>query len=118
LFGLRILPFNLPHGHTVTLGFVFVLGGTPRFAYFSDCKDVPPEAIAAANGVKALALDAVRRLPHPTHMNVERAIEVAKCINPERAFITHLCHDLSHAETELELPPPIGIAYDGLQLDL
>jgi phosphoribosyl 1,2-cyclic phosphate phosphodiesterase len=37
-------------------------------------------------------------------------------MQPRRAFFTHMSHDLSHAETNKELPQHIQLAYDGLRI--
>ena len=37
---------------------------------------------------------------------------------PEQAFLTHISHDLAHAETERGLPDGIRLAYDGLEIDV
>ena len=41
---------------------------------------------------------------------------IAARLAPKRVFFTHICHDLSHARTEEQLPPHIRLAYDGLQI--
>ena len=37
-------------------------------------------------------------------------------LKPQRAFFTHMSHDLDHDNTEAELPPHVRLAYDGLQI--
>ena len=38
----------LPHGETETLGLVFIERSSGRkFAYYTDCKEVPPEAVGS-----------------------------------------------------------------------
>jgi phosphoribosyl 1,2-cyclic phosphate phosphodiesterase len=51
-------------------------------------------------------------------MNLAEGIELAKNLNPRRAFFTHLSHDFGHAATQHELPPNRFLAYDGLVLTL
>jgi phosphoribosyl 1,2-cyclic phosphate phosphodiesterase len=63
-----------------------------------------------------LFLDALRHKPHPTHSTVERSIGIAEQLKPRRTFFTHICHELPHARTEIDLPPHIRLAYDGLEL--
>ena len=78
-----------------------------------------PESVRQSlAGVRHLILDALRRKPHPTHMNVDEALEVVAAVQPEKAWFTHLCHDLMHAELEADLPPHVRVAFGGLQLDL
>jgi phosphoribosyl 1,2-cyclic phosphate phosphodiesterase len=37
---------------------------------------------------------------------------------PKRAWFTHICHDLGHAETNAKLPENVRLAYDGLSLEV
>ena len=56
-------------------------------------------------------------VPHPTHFSVAEAIAATRRMAPRRAFFTHICHDLPHAETCASLPLGIELAYDGLMVD-
>ena len=113
-----ITPLPVPHGRILVNGYLFERGGRPLFAYLSDCKLIPPEVRAQITGVRSLCLDALRHRLHPTHMNLDEALEAVAAIGPGEAWLTHLCHDLGHAETEALLPPGVHVAYDGLQLHL
>jgi len=115
---IQITPVALPHGRSDTSGFVFTWRGEKRLAYFTDCGAVPAEALVAATGAKVLVLDTLRWRPHPTHLSVDQATEVAQSIMPPQTLLTHLSHDLGHTATEAALPPGIALAYDGLQLHL
>ena len=67
--------------------------------------------------VRILIIDALRRKPHPTHLSVSQALEVASRVEPSQTLFTHICHELPQS-SEAELPPGVGIAYDGLKLKL
>ena len=111
-----IVPVDLPHGKFTTTGFIFLRKGRKLLAYFTDCADVPPAGIDAAYGVEVLVLDALRERPHPTHMNFEHAMEISRLISPGNTWFIHLCHEVSHAAKQQELPPGFHLAYDGLTL--
>jgi phosphoribosyl 1,2-cyclic phosphate phosphodiesterase len=109
----------LPHGAVTTLGLVFAERSSGRrLAYYTDCKQVPPEALALARGADALVLDALRPLPHPGHLSIPEAVGVAQEIGAQRTWLTHLTHLSDHADTEAALPPGILLAYDGLRASL
>jgi phosphoribosyl 1,2-cyclic phosphate phosphodiesterase len=115
----RIHSTLLPHGLVSTLGLVFEEKSSgKKFAYYSDCKSVPPDAVALAKGAEAVCLDGLRPDPHPTHMNISEACAAAAEIGCPVTYLTHLPHSVDHAEWSRKLPPGIQLAYDGLRLKL
>jgi phosphoribosyl 1,2-cyclic phosphate phosphodiesterase len=114
----EVVPIPVRHGRAQVNGFLFRRNGEPLAAYFSDCKEVPGEARAQLQGVRHLIVDALRYTPHPTHMNVDEALALAAEVAPGQTWLTHLSHDLMHAELEPTLPPGVRIAYDGLKIEI
>lgn len=110
--GVRIVPVPLWHGDTPILGFRF---GT--FAYLTDCSAIPDASWPLVHGVDMLVIDALRDRKHATHFTVAEALEAIARIAPRRAYLTHMSHDLGHAETNARLPAGVELAYDGLVLD-
>lgn len=109
----------LPHGGINTLGLIFTERSSgKKFVYYTDNKRLPQEAVALARGADAVVLDGLRPLPHPTHMSIPEALEVAKEVGAKTTWLTHLTHLNDHAETEAALPAGVRLAYDGLRLKL
>ena len=52
----------------------------------------------------------------PTHSTVDQSSKTVARLEPRRAFLTHICHDLGHERAESLLPPNIRLAYDGLEI--
>ncbi len=113
-----VQPFPLMHGERRILG--YRLGG---LAYATDCSSMPEATRLALRGLDLLVLGALRLRPHPTHLSVDEALALARELRPARLLLTHVCHDLSHAELqaycdEAGLPFPAGPAYDGLSIEV
>jgi phosphoribosyl 1,2-cyclic phosphate phosphodiesterase len=113
LGGVEIVPIPVFHGRLPVLG--FRIGS---FAYLTDCNRIPDESFALLDGVRTVILDALRHRPHSTHFSVAEAIDASRRMGAERAYFTHICHDLGHAETSAQLPVGVELAYDGLVLEI
>jgi phosphoribosyl 1,2-cyclic phosphate phosphodiesterase len=120
-----ITPLPVPHGNTIVNGYLFSRSGnrdSPRpveklVAYLSDCSAIPDAIVDLISGVKILIIDALREKPHPTHLNVEQALEVASRVRPNETYFTHIAHELAQS-AESRLRSRTHIAYDGLKLNL
>ena len=113
LFGLRFQPIPIWHGRRQILGFRF-----GDAAYLTDMSDIPDESLPLLEGLEVVILDALRRQPHPSHSSVEQALGWVEKLAPKRAYFTHICHDLPHAETTAALPGHVDLAYDGLTVEV
>lgn len=108
----EVIPLPYFHGTLPVLG--FRLG---NIAYCPDCNRIPDECRPLLKGLDILVLDALRHRPHPTHFNLEQAIEEARRIGANRTFFTHIAHELPHTATNAGLPSGMELAYDGLVLE-
>ena len=113
LYGLEFVPVPVRHGSAHIYGFRF-----GRAAYLTDHSSIPDESLEKLHRLDVLFLDALRQRPHPTHSTVERALRYLEQLAPRRAFLTHICHELAHEETERTLPPQVRLAYDGLEIEV
>lgn len=109
--GVRVTPIPVVHGNMRVAG--FRVGDA---AYITDCNEVPQTSIEKLKGTKLLILDALRRAPHPTHMSLPAALEVAKRIGVERVFFTHINHDLEHEGVNKDLPAWARLGFDRLRV--
>lgn len=107
--GLTVEPLTVLHGPTPVLGY-----RVGDFAYVTDVKTVPDEAVERLTGLDTLVLGVLRHRPHPTHLSVSEALDLLERLQPRRAFFTHIAHDLGHESTESALPKGVRMAYDGL----
>jgi len=111
--GVRVVPVPVWHGPMPILGFRF-----GDFAYLTDCNRIDEASIALVAAVDTLVIDALRDRPHATHFSVSEALEVVARVQPRRAFMTHMTHELGHEATSARLPAGVELSYDGLVLDV
>ncbi len=108
--GRSITPIPLLHGTMPVLGFRF-----GNFAYCTDVSEIPGASWPLLENLDVLILDALRLKPHPTHFNLEQAIDHARRIGARQTYFTHIAHEIGHAQVEADLPDDMLIAYDGLE---
>ena len=80
----------------------------------TDAKSVPEDALALLRGARVLVVNALFRRPHPSHLSLSEALEVASAVGADRTYLTHLTHDNFHADLEAEMPSGVSPAFDGL----
>jgi phosphoribosyl 1,2-cyclic phosphate phosphodiesterase len=106
------LPFLVPHGDIEALGF-----RVGPLVYTPDIKDMSPTAWEMLQGADCWIVDALRHISHPSHVNVETALEWIARANPPRAFLTNLHVDLDYAALDAMTPANVHPAHDGLVLE-
>jgi phosphoribosyl 1,2-cyclic phosphate phosphodiesterase len=111
--GLHVTPIPALHGPQAVLGYRF-----GEAAYLTDFSSVPEKSKEMLRGLDDFVLDALRHTPHPMHSNVQQSLALVAELKPKRAWFTHICHDLSHAETDAQLPAHVRLAYDGLNFEV
>jgi len=113
LFGREVLPVSVMHGSMPVYG--YRIG---RFAYVTDCNDIPKESLALLEDLDTLVLGALRYHPHPTHYSIPEAVEMARSIGARQTWFTHLAHEVDHDRPEVDLPASVGFGYDGLAFEV
>ncbi|WP_297980913.1 MBL fold metallo-hydrolase [uncultured Capnocytophaga sp.] len=110
LFGKEVIPIAVQHGTLPILG--YRIGNV---AYITDAKIIEKEQLSKLYKVDTLVLNALRKAPHPTHLNIEEALELIKEIRPRQTFLTHISQTMGfHSLVQKELPPHVFLAYDNL----
>jgi phosphoribosyl 1,2-cyclic phosphate phosphodiesterase len=111
--GLAVQPLPVLHGKLNVNG--YRIGS---MSYITDCSEIPEETYRLLRGTSVLILGVLRYAPHPTHLNVEKALRIIDKVEPDAAYFTHISHDFDHERTGSELPSNVYLSYDGLSLEL
>jgi len=109
---LTVTPVEVIHGKLPVIAYRF-----NDFAYATDLNFISEESIDALQGLDVLVLDCVRIKPHSTHLGLSEALDYIKRINPKRAFLTHLNHDIMHQRDSNLLPENVLFAHDQLVIE-
>jgi phosphoribosyl 1,2-cyclic phosphate phosphodiesterase len=112
--GATIQPIPLNHGPRFeVLGF-----RVGNVAYCTDVKQIPESSKPLLQGLDTLILSALRPERHPTHMNIEEAIEAGRELGARQTWFTHCSCRVDYEAVTASLPRGFGVAWDGLQIDL
>ena len=110
--GLAVTPIEVFHGNLPITAYRF-----GDVAYLTDVKSVSEEEKQKLQNLDVLIVNALRIEKHPTHFNLEEALEFVADVRPKKAFFTHISHRLGfHDEVSKSLPDNVFIAYDGLKI--
>lgn len=108
------IPIHVMHRDMPVLG--FRIGD---FTYITDANFIPEQEMEKIKGSKVLILNALRKEKHPTHYNLEQALEVVGKLNIPSVYFTHFSHQIGlHDQMEASLPAGIKLAYDGMQISI
>ncbi|APZ46922.1 MBL fold metallo-hydrolase [Polaribacter reichenbachii] len=109
---LTITPIKVMHGNLPITAYRF-----QDFAYLTDVKSIEASEKEKLRNLDVLVVNALRIQEHPTHFNLQEALDFVKEIKPKRTYFTHISHKLGfHKEVSEQLPKNVFLAYDGLKI--
>lgn len=112
----KVTPLPVQHGSVETIGFRFDQNGQPSIAYIPDAKSIPQSTLDMLGGLDHFIIDALRPCPHPTHLSLAEAVDIAQSIAPKQTWLTHISHETDYLLEESKLPSNIRFAHDTLTL--
>ena len=111
---ITIQPIRVLHYKMPVLGFRIA-----NFSYITDANSISDDEIEKLKGTDILVLNCLRREPHISHFSLDEAINLAKKINANKTYLTHISHQLGlHDIVNKELPNSISLAWDELQIEI
>jgi len=114
LGNIEVVPINANHYNIQVFGYRF-----QNFAYLTDIKTIEDSELQKLKGLDVLVINALRETEHPSHLNLEQALEIIAYLNPKRAYLTHISHLLGfHDAVQQTLPENVFLAYDNLQITI
>jgi phosphoribosyl 1,2-cyclic phosphate phosphodiesterase len=110
----EIIPVRGLHFKLLVLG--FRIGS---FAYLTDMNSIDDSELKKLLGLEVLVVNALRKESHISHFTLQEAIDLILKLNPRKAYISHISHQMgTFNDVSFELPENVYLAFDGLELEL
>ena len=110
--GLEVLPLEVMHGNLPVTGYRI-----QDFGYLTDVKSIKKSEKEKLKNLDVLVVNALRIEEHPTHFNLQEALDFVEEIQPKTTYFTHISHKLGfHNAISKQLPKNVFLAYDGLKI--
>ena len=110
----KIQPIKVRHGKVDSV--CYIIG--KKLAYISDVSSIRKKDYRFFKNLKYLIIDCLWLRNHPSHLNLEKSLELIYEFSPKKAILTNLHSDLDYEELKKKLPKNITPAYDGLEIKL
>lgn len=108
---LTFTPITVIHGNIDALGL-----RVGNVAYMPDVSEIPAEAWDQLQNLDIWIVDALRRMPHPTHSHLENTLEWLARSGAKRGVLTNMHIDLDYQVVADETPDHVTPAYDGMEI--
>ena len=110
---ITVLAVEQLHGAISTFGFK-----VGRFFYSCDVSGFPNESLEHLKNLDVWVLDALRPVPHPSHLSLPESLQLVAQFKPKQAVLTNLHIDMHYSRVAAKTPANVAPAYDGLRIDV
>ncbi|MEK9746453.1 MAG: MBL fold metallo-hydrolase [Pelagibacteraceae bacterium] len=111
---ISITPLKVKHGKVDSI--CYFIG--KDLAYISDISEISKKDYNKFLNLKYLVIDCLWYRNHPSHLNLDKTLELIKIFKPKKSVLTNLHNDLDYNELKKILPRNVVPAYDGMKINL
>ncbi len=111
---IKIKSIKVRHGDVECNAFII----NSKCAYISDVNKIYNKDLKYFKNLDFFVIDCLRYKRHPSHFNLEEAINLIKFLKPKKAILTNMHSDLDYRTLKNKLPQNIQPAYDGMSFNL
>jgi len=101
------------HGKISSICYIF----DKKLAYISDVSKINVKDYKYFKNLKYLVIDCLRLQHHPSHLNLEKSLDLINEFKPKKSILTNLHSDLDYDFLKKKLPRNVIPAFDGLTLN-
>ena len=111
---IAIKSIKVEHGKVNSICYIF----DKKLAYISDVSKIYRKDYKFFKKLKYLVIDCLWYKNHPSHLNLEKSLELIKIFSPKMAILTNLHSEIDYEILKKKLPKNVVPAHDGLKLYL
>ena len=111
---ITIKSVKVEHGKVNSICYIF----DKKLAYISDVSKIYRKDYKFFKKLKYLIIDCLWYKNHPSHLNLEKSLELIKIFSPKMAILTNLHSEIDYEILKKKLPKNVLPAHDGLKLHL
>ena len=109
-----VIPIRVMHLNLPILG--FRIG---QMAYLTDANHISESEKEKLRGLDCFVVNGLRQKYHISHFTLKEALALIDDVQPARAYITHISHQMGfHRQVQARLPKNVFLAYDGLEVNI
>ncbi|MDQ0837232.1 MBL fold metallo-hydrolase [Sphingomonas faeni] len=113
--GIDIRVTDQPHGNIHAAGLRFDANGV-SIGYATDFNVMTDDMASLYQDLDVWVVDALRRRPHPTHMELSAVLDWVARLKPRQTALIHMDNTMDYTTLRDELPTGVEPGYDGLIL--
>ncbi|MGB7407431.1 MAG: MBL fold metallo-hydrolase [Pontixanthobacter sp.] len=106
---------QMPHGPAQSTAFRFE-ADSKSIVYATDFSEITSEMVKLFDGCDILVSDCLKRKKHPTHANLQMALDLHTRCRVKNTVLTHLDKTMDYRTLQNEVPDNVIVGYDGLEL--
>lgn len=110
---LEVETFYQDHGHCHSIGL-----RCGSFAYSTDVKALSDKVLARLKGIDVWLVDCLSPNPSPSHADIKLVLGWIEKVQPKKAILTHMGHQMDYATLSYQLPKGVIAAYDGMVIEV
>tara|TARA_Y100000992_G_scaffold300776_1_gene270143 strand:- start:282 stop:1052 length:771 start_codon:yes stop_codon:yes gene_type:complete len=110
----KIQPIRVRHGNVDSICYIIA----KKLAYISDVSSIKKTNFKYFKNLKYLVIDCLWLRNHPSHLNLEKCLNLIQVFKPKKTILTNLHSDLDYDKLKKVLPKNVLPAHDGLKINL
>ena len=109
-----VKPISVSHGNVNSICYII----NKQLAYISDVSEILKKDLKYFKNLRYLIIDCLWYNFHPSHLNLEKSLDLINYIKPKKAILTNLSPVLDYKVLKKLVPKNVIPAHDGLTLNL